>query len=153
MIFDVTAGPLTSDGYGILPTWQSGERSNVGTATTWYDSPLLNQTLLANHTYSLGVVASQNFTWYIATSGSDTGAGQLTVPFQTAFADVVDPTTLTLSVRDAYAIDPLSQPSLRVFGSAGAPTPPVPEPAEWTMLLAGLLVVAFVANRQRGHRI
>jgi len=25
---------------------------------------------------------------------------------------------------------------------------PVPEPAEWTMLIAGLLVVGFIANRR-----
>ena len=42
--------------------------------------------------------------------------------------------------------------SVQIFSAGdfgGGPTPPIPEPAEWSMLLAGLLVVAFVANRQR----
>jgi hypothetical protein len=40
------------------------------------------------------------------------------------------------------------QPSVRIFDPLGA-APPIPEPAEWSMLLAGLSIVAFVANRRR----
>jgi hypothetical protein len=32
------------------------------------------------------------------------------------------------------------------------PAAPVPEPAEWTMLIAGLLVVGFIARRRKGLR-
>jgi hypothetical protein len=28
-------------------------------------------------------------------------------------------------------------------------TAPIPEPAEWTMLIAGLLVIGFIARRRR----
>jgi hypothetical protein len=41
-----------------------------------------------------------------------------------------------------------TQTSVRVFDIDGAPAP-IPEPAEWSMLIAGLMVIAFVANRRR----
>jgi hypothetical protein len=32
-----------------------------------------------------------------------------------------------------------------------APLPPVPEPAEWTLLLAGFLVIGFIVRRRNRH--
>ena len=154
VLFDRSASPA-ADGYSIAAIWQSGVQSVTAASAHWYDSPTIPvafSTLLANNTYSMGVVANGNFLWGQSTVGIDTLAGQLTIPFQTAGTYIVDGTSLTAAV-DVYADTAGIQTSLRVFGSADAPAPPVPEPAEWTMLLAGLMVVSFVANRQRKHRV
>ena len=47
---------------------------------------------------------------------------------------------------DYYSDDPF-------IAAANAEIAPVPEPAEWTMLLAGLLVVGFIARRRERHLV
>jgi hypothetical protein len=110
----------------------------------WYDSPGISQTLQANRTYAMGVVASNLFAWSLndAPSGPII-QGDLTIP--------VDSHQLQVALDGAghFAGDPIYpglelpgiQTSLRVLA-------PIPEPAEWSMLIAGLLVIAFIARRR-----
>jgi len=147
--------------------WQSGTQLVSGTSTpatylqnaTWFDSPAINVTLQANATYSMGVVANNMFAWggnveYDATYGPITANGltiaanerlvQLDLTPDGDFAEGVP-----IRMSDAWYF-PYIQTSVRVFSAgAGGATPPIPEPAEWSMLLGGLLIVAFVNNRQR----
>jgi len=148
------------------------ELSPTGTVTPtntagWFNSPLVDYTLKAGHTYAMGVVSSAGFGWSRDFSGYDPDTAEpitgvfpaITQNFITlqpieATAQVTwDPASSTGAVdRAAYADTAGFRSSIQIFSAGdfgGGPTPPVPEPAEWSMLLAGLLVVAFVANRQR----
>ncbi len=97
----------------------------------------------------------------------DCGAFNVTLPsFQdlAAGGSVVGSTALTAVGGSSYsatydvlfsddtavgATDTHLQNSLRLTVQSGSAVPPVPEPAEWTMLVAGLLVMGFIARRRR----
>lgn len=123
----------------------------------WYDSPVLSIKLSKDHTYSLGVVSNNMFAWgRYDESGFATG---LQNGLNHDVRENIVQVSLTGNPGSNYAGNPFLVPeygvdyfqsSVRVFDLAGGGVaPPIPEPAEWSMLLAGLLVVAFVANRQR----
>ena len=51
-----------------------------------------------------------------------------------------------------HAKDSRYRLELNVIASAPpAPMPPVPEPAEWSMLIAGFLVIGFIVRRRNRH--
>jgi len=127
----------------------------------WYDSPGLSLKLQKDHTYSLGVVSNNLFAWgRYDESGFATGMQN---GLNHDVRENIVQVSLTGNPGSGYAGNPFLVPeygvdyfqsSVRVFDLAGGgPTPPIPEPAEWSMLLAGLLVVAFVANRQRRNPV
>jgi hypothetical protein len=152
------------------PLFKSGvQQVNASPTATWYDYSFGSSvTLQQNHTYAMGVLADKintnGFLWgYKAFSyfgGNTPTAG----------------TGLTLLHQDAMAQGgycntgwgPCSSNTLTSFGVAPYPKvtnfsdsanakmslriQPVPEPAEWTMLIAGLLVVGFIARRRRELR-
>jgi hypothetical protein len=112
---------------------------NVGGVTNmqWYDSPALNLTLLANHTYALGALtnnATGRFIYSWTYPSALISANGLSLPdMRPQVGNFSNP---VLTSPDYY----LGQNSIHVFG--------VPEPAEWVMLIAGLMVVAFIARRR-----
>jgi hypothetical protein len=132
--------------------WQSAAREVSAGSATWHDIAYTDP-LLQGHTYTMGLLASNVFAWGQNTDVDEgfgpIGANGLQImPYQAA---------ALLDEQAGFLSDPslsfnLSgyQTSVRVFDIDGVP--PIPEPAEWSMLLAGLLVVAFVANRRRPIR-
>jgi len=161
LIFDMSSPSKALDYGQFAPVWSSGPvGATVNTTGTWYDSPTVNATLLAGHTYSLGVWATGGFSYGYNTSGATISQDNLQIPLLlggTAFASdgsgiiardpFLDVEGRNASLQVSYTLGPLGAPL------GDVPAAPVPEPAEWTMLLAGLMVVSFVANRQRKHRI
>jgi hypothetical protein len=133
--------------------YQSGIQSTTGGAK-WYDSPTLNLTLAAGHTYSMGVIATDMFAWgrneepvsaINSPSGLRINAFEGLVQAPNTNGDGVGGGTFAgdpIYASDWGGVD-YFQGSVRVDGIAAA----VPEPSEWAMLLAGLMVVAFVAKR------
>jgi len=135
----------------------------VGATTDWFYSPAMNFKLEHDKTYALGVVSTGGFAWsrdfdpnFGNTFGNVDQGGGVTLLAAEAYADV-SLSNLGVARSVGLADSDVDYPgtfrsSIRIFSagdSGGGPTPPIPEPAEWSMLLAGLLVVAFVANRQR----
>jgi hypothetical protein len=122
----------------------------------WFDSVGAQVTLAANTTYQLGLVTNApTFAWGISSPGSEVSGSGSTLLTSMGTAVV----TLASAPGSAYfgieAIDvfnpyPDFQPALRIWGPDYASLPPaIPEPSEWAMLLAGLMVIGFVANRRR----
>jgi hypothetical protein len=137
---------------GLSLVYQSDAQSVNQGGARWFDSPTISGTLTAGHTYSMGLVASNLFAWGRNSEPvSPISGGGLTI---NGFESISQP---TFSTSGGFAGDPILIPeygvdyfqaSVRVM-SAGGGVPPIPEPSEWAMLLAGLMVVAFVAKRQR----
>ena len=135
--------------------WQSAAYDVAPGSAKWYDAAY-STTLISGDTYTMGILANNVFAWGQNTAsdesfGSVGGNGLAIMPHQ-PFAQIdlvqggdfaTEPFLLRGFERSEY------QTSLRVFDVAGAAAPPIPEPAEWSMLLAGLSFVAFVANRRR----
>lgn len=145
------------------PVFVSGpQQVNATTSATWYDisAPL---TMLAGHTYAMGVVAdkvnSGGFQWsttYNPFGGSATTQNGLSLLHSTAGVRAgycnggwgpCGATTLSAFLEGTYpdvfmsTLDTRTKMSLHVQA--------VPEPAEWSMLIAGLLVVGFMAHRRK----
>jgi hypothetical protein len=145
---------IVFDGSSLI--YQSGTQGITSGGAKWYDSPTLSLTLEAGHTYSMGLIATDMFAWgrNVEPVSAITQNG-LTI---NAFEGLVQVPNTIPEGGGTFAGDPIYssdwggvdyfQGSVRIL-SAGGAVPPIPEPAEWTMLLAGLMVVAFVANRQR----
>jgi hypothetical protein len=136
--------------------WQSGPYDVAPGSARWYDTSY-SSTLVSGDTYTMGVVSNNMFAWGQNTQ-SDEGFGPiggngLEIMPHKAFAQL-DLEQGADFVGDPYLLrgfeDYGYQTSLRIFDAGGAVAPPIPEPAEWSMLLAGLLVMTFVANRRRG---
>jgi hypothetical protein len=143
------------------PLYLSGAQSvpaNPGafaTQATWYDSPAFNLTLLAGRTYAMGLIAqavgANGFRWGVEWTtnlmdggGPSVDSNGVSLPFVSSSGSVGslaldNPSLTTLDATSYY------RTSLRIFEA----TPPVPEPAEWTMLAAGLFVLGFIAHRRR----
>ena len=159
-------------------TFNQTVTATTDAAGAWFNSPSLNSLnngagfqLVSGQTYAMGVVSTGSFAWK---RDYDPGFGDT---FPSIPQDPLHPQLgLTLQASEAVALvgfdqssfvgDPTRfaeadsgqfapgaiRSSVQIFSAGdfgGGPTPPIPEPAEWSMLLAGLLVVAFVANRQR----
>jgi hypothetical protein len=146
------------DGSSLI--YQSGIQGVSTGGARWFDSPAMSLTLTAGHTYSMGVIASNMFAWgRNAEPVSPITANGLTI---NAFEGLVQAPNTILEGGGTFAGDPIYasdwggvnyfQGSVRVF-DAGGGVPPIPEPSEWAMLLAGLMVVGFVAKRQRRRTI
>jgi hypothetical protein len=126
-----------------------------GTQATWYDSPSFTLTLLANHTYAMGLIAdvvgANGFRWGVEWTTNLMGGGGPSVDSNGVALPFVSSSgsagSLALDNPSLTALDATSyyRTSLRIFEA----TPPVPEPAEWTMLAAGLFVLGFIAHRRR----
>ena len=116
--------------------------------------------MLAGNTYAMGVVADNFFAWSRAPGGSAFTQNGLTFSSDEGtafvFADGTPRVFTDNAVYDGFTLTAFGgQTSLQVWGGdyLGGNLPPVPEPSEWAMLLAGLMVVAFVAKRQRRRNI
>lgn len=146
--------------------------------STWYDAPGMTATLLPRHTYFMGVVADTilgngGFLWHSGTAlmGPDPTVGDgLTLHSSTAVARVgfcngghsaqvcgplpLQTQTVTSFLEGSYPyiseVQAFSNKkmSLRINLGPDSP-PPVPEPSEWAMLVAGLAVVGLIARRRR----
>ena len=136
------------------------QQTVTSSGARWFDSPGVALTLAANTTYQMGLVANDTFSWGLSMPGSEVGpTGGLTIQNTMGTAIVTLAGTPGsgfdgIEAIDVYTPYPEIQPSLRIWGAdyASAP-PPIPEPSEWAMLLAGLMVVAFVAKRQRRRSV
>jgi hypothetical protein len=136
--------------------WQSGSSAvTPGSDARWYDVDYPTM-LEAGHTYTLGVQANNMFAWgwnpQSAEGFGPIGGDGLVIQAHTvAMLGVVDDNPGADFVGDPLLLRGFElsgdQVSVRVFDVAGVPA--IPEPAEWSMLLAGLLVIGFVANRRR----
>jgi hypothetical protein len=144
---------IVFDGSSLI--YQSGIQSVSTGGAKWYDSPTFNLTLLAGHTYSMGLIATDMFAWG-RNDGTLSAVTQNGLTIK-AFEGLVQAPNTLAEGGGSFAGDPIYasdfggvdyfQGSVRVF-SAGGAVPPVPEPSEWMMLAAGLMVVSFVARRR-----
>jgi hypothetical protein len=138
---------LVSDGAGFL--YLSDPQPVSMSGPGWYDSPFIGETLAANQTYIVGLVASNLFAWgwndgVLNGPISDITQNGLTLQARMGQAEV------PVDGSGHFAGNPIIsgfespdyQPSLRVLA-------PIPEPAEWSMLIAGLLVISFIARRRK----
>jgi hypothetical protein len=174
----VGANPVTIGGFGVFGRFDgpvttgsrvewvlfadgvfNGTYSFQQTATSntagWFNSLGATLTLAANTTYQFGLVANDAFSWgMFAGNASPIEANGLTL------LDAMPQATVNLSggpgsgfdgivAWDVYTGLPGYQPSLQIFGEDYAQLPAIPEPSEWAMLVAGLMVIGFVANRRR----
>jgi hypothetical protein len=127
------------------PVYLSGTQGVSPQGLMWYDSPGIGATLSAGQTYAMGVVASNLFAW----GWTDAGAAPitqngLTLPVRSEQAQVTVDGAGHFAGNPLFVadFDPLAaQTSLRVAAA-------IPEPAEWSMLIAGLLVIGFIARRR-----
>jgi hypothetical protein len=137
------------------PLWTSESVSVVpDSAARWYDVdyPI---TLLAGQTYTMGVQANNLFAWGwnqgFQGPGSIGDGLEIKPAHTVALLELVDYTPggdfvgTPVLMRGFEASG--DQVSVQIFDVAGVP--PIPEPAEWSMLIAGLLVIGFVASRRR----
>jgi hypothetical protein len=166
---DTNIGWVIFDTTDLLnPVYQSPVQSvGAALAAMWYDSPAMNFTLLATHTYAMGVVANKiggtgGFQW--ATGDFAFGGGNQTSNGLTLLDDTsgVRPgycnggfgpcgsgtRTLTSFLTGSYP-DVFSE-TLSTRTKMSLHIQAVPEPAEWAMLIAGLFVVGFIARRRNG---
>ena len=136
--------------------WQSGSYNVIpDSGPRWYDADY-PVTLEAGHTYTMGVQANNLFAWGWNPESAEGfgpigGDGLVIQPHTVAMLALVDDNPGADFVGDPLLLRGFElsgdQVSVRVFDVAGVP--PIPEPAEWSMLLAGLMVVGFIANRRR----
>jgi hypothetical protein len=146
---------------GVFNSSYSLQLTVTDSGARWFDSAYAPVTLAANTTYQMGLVTNADtFSWGLSMPGTEVGSapgatllttmGLATVTLSGApgsgFAGDI------LRVGDGYSDFPDMQPSLRIFGPDYV-SAPIPEPSEWAMLLAGLMVVAFVAKRRSRRTI
>lgn len=96
-------------------------------------------------------VGANGFLWGVESTtnlmgggGPPVDANGVTLPFVSSAASAG---SLLLDSPSLTAIDGTSfyRTSLRIYEA----TAPVPEPAEWSMLMAGLVAIGFIARRRR----
>ena len=160
VIFD-SASPQApvylSDVHAVAP-----EPGSFAAGARWHDSPAIDFTLLANRRYAMGVLADRlgpsGFRWGMSVTTNRYGGGGpaidadgLTVSFGSALANAglagsfySTPFVYTFNKADPLQWNAALQPSLRI-------TSPVAEPAEWAMLLSGLMVVGWVSRRRKSR--
>ena len=148
VIFESTQ--TTSPVYLSLAEGVTGNPGTFATKAKWYDSPAISYTLLANHTYAMGVLSDQvgtnTFNWgssdYSPFGGTPTvTGGGLSMPFMEALSNsgvssgafTSTPTLYTVNNSGSY------ETSLRVS---------VPEPATLLSLGGGLSLMLLRRRRQ-----
>jgi hypothetical protein len=139
------------DGSSLI--YESGSQAVSSGSARWFDSPTMNVTLQAGHTYSMALVATNMFAWGRNEEPvSPITANGLTI---NAYEGLVHAPNTNPNGGGGFAGSPIwasdlggvdyFQGSVRVDGIPAA----IPEPSEWAMLVAGLMVIGFVANRRR----
>ena len=126
----------------------------------WHDSPVIDVTLLAHRRYAIGLLADRlgptGFRWGTSVTSQRYGGGGpsiegdgLSLPFTAALANAglggsfySTPFLYTYQRSDPLEWNAALQPSLRIAS-------PVAEPAEWAMLLSGLMAIGWVSRRRR----
>jgi len=150
VIFDSTQ--LSSPVFTSAAQQVSARPGTFASQATWYDSPAMNFTLLAGHTYAIGLIADKvgtgTFNWGASPDSPFGGtapppANGLTLSFMQALSNAGVVNGSFTSTPTLYTVNNSNRREMSLHISA-----PVPEPAEWTMLIAGLLVVGFIANRR-----
>jgi hypothetical protein len=158
VIFD-SASPrvpvFLSDVYALAP-----EPGSFASSARWHDSPVVDFTLVANRRYAMGILADRlgttGFRWGTSVTSKRYGGGGasieaegLSVPFAAALANAglggsfySTPFVYTYAGPDPLEWNAALQPSLRIAS-------PVAEPAEWAMLLSGLMAIGWVSRRRR----
>jgi hypothetical protein len=148
------------------PAWLSSTQSIAGDAGSfaagarWYDSPAMEFTMLADRRYAIGLMADRlgrhGFRWGVEVTADRYGGGGpaieaagLSVPFTAALANAglagafySTPFVYTFNRADPLEWNSAIQPSLRIMS-------PVAEPAEWAMLLSGLMVIGWASRRRK----
>jgi hypothetical protein len=137
----------------------AGNPGTFAAEAQWYDSPELDFTLLAGHTYAMGLIADQvsTFRWG---SSPDTPFGPwpsivgdgLTLPFTQKLDNsgvVSGVFTNTPTLYAPYADSSRSHPSLRVFSPA---PPPVPVPPTVLLLGSGLVGLLGLGRRRFSNK-
>jgi hypothetical protein len=133
----------------------------------WFDISL-GMVLQAGHTYTMGLAANNMFAWGRGYGAPDVSSadGTLTIlgiePIAGVYTSGYDPFLTSAPAGGNFTLGGFERipewdstdvrGSLRILDAGGA-LPPIPEPSEWAMLLAGLMVVGFVAKRQRRRTI
>lgn len=138
------------------------EAGSFAAAASWHDSPGMEFTLLANHRYAMGILSDRlgknGFRWGVSVAPGQPGgggpaasAGQFSVPSGAALANAglsgsfySTPYVYTFNGADPLQWSNTIQPSLRIMA-------PVAEPAEWALLLSGLIALSWVAARRNGR--
>lgn len=153
------SGQLTSPKYLSPVQAVVGNPGTFGDKAQWYDIANINFTLLAGHTYAMGLIADQvgskTFRWG-ATPNNSSGlyptitANGLSLPFMQALDNsglnggAFTDTPFIISLNNTTR----RQMSLRIFGPE---TGEVPEPASiimWSALAAIGIVVGFKSRRK-----
>ena len=123
-------------GAGLSPVYSSGIIAANASGDVWWDAPMFNFTMLANHTYQMGLMADQLFS-YDWNQTADVSMNGLTAFGQTngnADGNLAAPMT-----QGGGSV----QQAIEIFADDGR----VPEPA--TMALFGLGLLGFAAARRR----
>jgi hypothetical protein len=144
------------------PVFMSGPQQVNGSATPMWYTISAPFTLLAGQQYAMGVVAeginAGGFKWGLGSSSDGaTTMGGLTLLAKVASVQpgVCDNAggwacgTTRLSSFLAEPYPDLLDPNFNPFNKMSLQIAPVPEPSEWAMLVAGLLLLGFVAGRRK----
>jgi hypothetical protein len=117
----------------------------------WYFVPVTPFILAANGVYRIG---TQNLGSDLGWGGSiQAGNGIASISPGSVWSPMPDWSAPDpwYGMNFMYPTDYYPDDPFIAAANAEFMTAPVPEPAEWTMLLAGLLVVGFIARRRKQH--
>jgi hypothetical protein len=137
----------------------SARPGTFATQAIWYDSPAMNFTLVAGHTYAMGLMSDRvgTSTFYWGASPDTPFAPRPTTPgdgLTLNFLQKLDNSgitgctaaglcafTNTPTLYGTFADSNRRKMSLHIAA--------VPEPSEWAMLVVGLAVIGFMASRRK----
>ena len=136
VVFDETANPHPPGGPPVFST--AAIPSSAAGSLQWYDSPSLNLTLLANHTYFMGVISNESFVYSTDRPGVSVSGGGLTFVANSNgnTEDFNAPVDSGDNERGAVTN------SFRAFCA-------VPEPSAFALAAFGILGLLIAARRKR----